>query len=1434
MNARRFTSSFIALGLSLALGRALAQPPVIVVSSPGADLALPLSSVGSQLAWAPGPDDYRLVVGSNAPVRLEVYSPDINRADYAARRTPETYYGDELYGSQVYGGKRLGTAFVLRDEAGGEVARRAFGAGTAHRTVALFEGPLRPGRYALGVTSVGDGKNAFALRVSGGARVEASQFTVSTRNKFGQDQLVAFFDLTQTQVGGTLKLLNYDADGPRELELYAVSPQGERRALKVSGSNAWAEDRIEVTPQLLGRWKIVARVLKTTGQFSNAFTFRLRLDEAPVQAVIPTPAPATPPAAEPPPAAPPAQPAAPEPTPPEPAPPEAAPEPPPAEAAPEPVPAPEPAPPPAPAPAAPPAAETPAPAPPAAPVPAPATVRESEVTVYGRLEAIPGTTLAVIVDGLPEGAALVPGSSRLIRDPELDAQTRPTRAWVPDGTEEALPDPVEQGGRLFWVIRAGQSRTFGVAYTLAHTGAIALPARPGLVLGLPSARPVGAARVPGLPETPPLDPASELEAALGVGDLRQLAGEGDLVAALIAAQPLSPNVPSPDTAVTYGPATTLRLTPLRITSDPADAPTLLVEALDAGGQPANDPYVTLSVVPEPVTPDAAPLESGYQVRMVGGQGRVRLSTPGPDPRRAATLDVVRAEARVTNETGTVTSSTRFKLSEVWVRNPAPQETAVEGSPRPAFGVGAVGLELGYAPSSSPAFSVSGSAQGYFRLPVFGDAQLTVAANQQATYSGGVLTASGDLLPPARPFERFPLTGDASVPGSDASSADGFYARLERGPNSLTYGRVNPGFRGLLSRYDPPTQGLQARGAAGGASGTAFAALVPVADQTYRVQGDGTALYLLPNAPVAGGSEQLRVLVFDRDAPSLKLSERVLERGRDYTLDLQSGAVLLSRPLLARDAGGHPQFLAAAYASESASVARELRGGAQVSYESGGFKVTGTALRFSAAASPLFGVAAEYVRGGLGQSLNLGIEGAYSGGFGVAAQARYASGRTQIQASVQQRGVGFTDPDAVAPAQPGRSARLDARVGLTDTLSLQGNATLEQNLAAGSGTASAGAELRNDFSAFSAGLGLAGRWAWGAVNAADLYATASVDVPLRPFGVSARQRVGLTAGTASDTLLQASYALTPSLSLTASELLSYGGALTQLRSQAFFGVSGRFVNAQLLRRRAGAPETPDTFGTTNVSAGYELDTLGAQAGRFRVGLDTDVPLTETLSAQLAAEVDTTARSSVAVGLNYARGNTRASGRAEFSVSGGGVKQVYTASAALQLSPDVVISPSGEYAVLEDGTRGSRFSLAAAWRGERWSLLTNNVLRGGFYGDLLEGELRASYQQGERLFIRPGAAYRLTGGVFTGQLGLGATYYVTNIFGVGGNVAYLYQPATGTGQLALGAELSARLAPGLVASAGVNVRGFSGLGSTSKTEPGYYLRLDYLFDETLFRK
>ena len=237
----------------------------------------PVSAPGPDAPWTEFNDNYRLNVSPqpgnpNRPVQLELYSPDINLNDYApARDLTQNFYGDEIYGR----GLQVSSTFTLfSPDKSSKLAEKSYGTANSHRFDQLYQGVLAPGLYPIQALTQGKGKNGFGFRVSRGASVEASQFTLVRRGRFNQDQVIARFNLGADWVGKPFKLENYDADGNREVQLAVIRPGNRRSALTASGNTQWAANEFTITQQDVGEWVVLVRILPTTVQFSNSIGFR--------------------------------------------------------------------------------------------------------------------------------------------------------------------------------------------------------------------------------------------------------------------------------------------------------------------------------------------------------------------------------------------------------------------------------------------------------------------------------------------------------------------------------------------------------------------------------------------------------------------------------------------------------------------------------------------------------------------------------------------------------------------------------------------------------------------------------------------------------------------------------------------------------------------------------------------------------------------------------------------------------------------------------------------------------------------------------------------------------------------------------------------------------------------------------------------------------
>ncbi|GGR05040.1 DUF11 domain-containing protein [Deinococcus ruber] len=219
--------------------------------------SLPLTSVGDKLLWTVGDQDLHLVVGMSGRVQLDVYSAQFDQTDY---RSPDEY-GDESYSANP-----VTSTFLLIDAAGKVVKSQNFGMGKPDWQTFL-NADLPAGTYTLRVSTEGNGKNTFAIRLNSiSAAVEADRLNVNVRAK---DWIPA---LNVTNPGGTLGLKMYDGDGPTELEAQLRDAAGNVYPLKVSGNLGF--DTLDI-PEAAGNYTLYLRQAATAKQWSNTVGFSL-------------------------------------------------------------------------------------------------------------------------------------------------------------------------------------------------------------------------------------------------------------------------------------------------------------------------------------------------------------------------------------------------------------------------------------------------------------------------------------------------------------------------------------------------------------------------------------------------------------------------------------------------------------------------------------------------------------------------------------------------------------------------------------------------------------------------------------------------------------------------------------------------------------------------------------------------------------------------------------------------------------------------------------------------------------------------------------------------------------------------------------------------------------------------------------------------------
>ena len=113
------------------------------------------------------------------------------------------------------------------------------------------------------------------------------------------------------------------------------------------------------------------------------------------------------------------------------------------------------------------------------------------------------------------------------------------------------------------------------------------------------------------------------------------------------------------------------------------------------------------------------------------------------------------------------------------------------------------------------------------------------------------------------------------------------------------------------------------------------ALLTVSTQWAAAGGDGTSgLYRLSSQRILPHSEQISLQTRARYRNEIILSERVLTRGIDYTLDELDGTLFFKQPVPSQDAEFNPVWIVARYETESGS-SDEVTAGGRAAWRPGG-------------------------------------------------------------------------------------------------------------------------------------------------------------------------------------------------------------------------------------------------------------------------------------------------------------------------------------------------------------------------------------------------------------------------------------------------------------------------------------------------------------------
>ncbi|WP_369409274.1 DUF11 domain-containing protein [Deinococcus arboris] len=1036
-------------------------------------------------------------------------------------------------------------------------------------------------------------------------------------------------------------------------------------------------------------------------------------------------------------------------------------------------------------------APQPVPVPTAAPQPAPEARRASTVTLPFD---VPRQTREVVVaHAVPEGATFVAGSARLNGQPVADPLRGPS-------------------GQLYWVIpqsalTQGEAAWRGtVTYDLAHSGPLGALSRPALL-----------ARYAG-------ERQEVLEGEFSEADLN-------------AAQPLNAPATATENAGVIkfplqGSLIRIRDRINVVLQVPAgQEPTLTVNGQPVGedrvGQVATneDGSRTVTFVGVPLRAGANTLQSGrdtVDVQLVGATARIELTpvaltADGSTPLRLKVRALDAAGNLTEQDTVTLTTSLEPRTPDA---DPAtagyqvalrggegelvlqPQAAPTTLSVTAAQGQGAVTTRYDVRPDGSRVgvgvVSATLGLDGSLNLA--DDLSVQARASYEGALAGGKLYVAADTggLPTDNDtLKRFSLYGDSSVASAPLQGID---------PVAVSYD--HPSFRADYRRSALPIDVLPVGeqltaltvSTKGAAQVSGFAALVPGDRITgERITPEGTRLLRLSRGGVALGSETLEVLTLE-ESSGKELRRTTLTRNVDYVLDTRTGIITLTRALERVDGELNNVVVLASYRLDSPLANRTLAYGVQAKYSAERYGVGVAAVSLDGRVTT--GARATFDNGTVSAD---GLV-AYSGGLQASADLGVKLGQTTVQGRVRYQDGQY---QGLAPLTPGLNVSASVDTRLTEQLSANVQADYTRTASTQGGSVTARADYRPN--PFSVGAGL--RAAFGTQS--GLGAVLSAGYHQAPIDVDITHVQPLSGNLDPVTTVTTKYALSDTLSVGLTDEINWNTG------------------------QRAALSLSSTVGNTNYQVAYDLPTAGGQGNRARFGVSTSLPLTDRLTAGVrgSALYDVSTRAAeltAGADLLYKTDRLTASTGTDLTLKGGQFGVVLRGGVSGQLSDHLTLSADGlgEFGA---GKSGLRAAIGYAYRNRTFnSLGTVRYVSGSLAGGQpeLSSNLAAEYRQ-PTWAVRAGLDTRTLlsdSGSFTAQLGLGATYYVTDRIGVGAWGRALTQPGSGSTQYGYGLEASFRALPGTWITAGYNPAGFTGLGN-AYTKQGAYLRLDLTLDETL---
>ncbi|MDH3433900.1 MAG: OmpA family protein, partial [Gammaproteobacteria bacterium] len=485
----------------------------------------------------------------------------------------------------------------------------------------------------------------------------------------------------------------------------------------------------------------------------------------------------------------------------------------------------------------------------------------------------------------------------------------------------------------------------------------------------------------------------------------------------------------------------------RLIADGRTPPVVAVRLFDRYGEPARPSTTGAFAVDAPYR-SLWEVESLTENQLVAVGDREPVYRVGPN-------GIAYLQLEPTSVSGEATLRLKFTADReqelrAWIE-PAPRDWILVGFAEGTLGYNTlkdnmvIAAESGFEDDAYTDGEVSFFAKGQVK----GDYLLTLA------YQSDIDEDESDrqLFGTVDPDSYYTLYGDTTEQRFEAASRRGLFLKIERREFYALFGDYQTGLTVTeLSRYDRSLNGLRSEYHGEQFAYNAFASDTDKAFVRDEINGDGTSgLYYLSASPIVINSDKIELQTRDRFRSEVILETQSLTQHLDYSIDYNTGAILMKRPVPSRDGNFNPIYIVANYETPQTTGENISAGGrGSWSTEDGRIEVGASIIHQGTEGNTVDLLGAD-LRVKLNEQTEFRAELATTDNdvagrnTGMLASVDHQSENIELRASYQELETGFGLGQQNRSETGMRKYGVDGRYGWTDRLSLVGTAFRHENL-----------------------------------------------------------------------------------------------------------------------------------------------------------------------------------------------------------------------------------------------------------------------------------------------------------------------------------------------------------------------------------------------------